>query len=615
MGKGLTMKDKINKVTFSETLKISWRALKISVHVKNKFSLFINLVGFAMAFIPVWISKVLGQFTDQIQLLSQKETTIQVVLTVFILLIALYMIQTIYNYAHDYCMELDIQQTMRYIKKTIIDCASKVQYKYIENEDDFRDKLAFAEMFGGVQVADSMQQIILILQQIITFASVAIVLGQINSWIVIVLLITSIPAGILSILQKDDEYKEKTKNMKEGAMSVHLFYMAAGANEHCRSLNDVRFNGIFPWLKDKWRAVSKDYLKKKNAVTKKYVVYNCIADLLRNGVYIGVLLLTVYQIYKNPSLGLGTFTLVYTLSGQLQTVTTKLFTGVTCFLGNAKYMRDFFDLCDTPREIMEENPVDIQKADISFHHVSFTYPNSEIQALKDVTVSIKQGEKIAIVGENGSGKSTFVNLLCGLYEPESGEILVGKYRIKEHLAAIRRIISVVFQNFGRYETSIRKNITVADGECEVSDEDLKIITVRTNAWEFIKEQKNGLDEVVGIFSESGNNLSGGQWQKVALSRALYRKKSKILILDEPTAALDPLAEAKLYRDFADITEDKTTILISHRLGITSIVDRVLVFQNGKIVEDGSHYELLKKGGIYTRMYQAQAQWYEDRAEN
>jgi len=141
------------------------------------------------------------------------------------------------------------------------------------------------------------------------------------------------------------------------------------------------------------------------------------------------------------------------------------------------------------------------------------------------------------------------------------------------------------------------------------DEELTRISKQTGAYEFIKEQPDQFDEMIGAFSEKGNNLSGGQWQKLALTRALYRDNGCMMILDEPTAALDPPAEAALYRDFAEFTGDKTTLLISHRLGITSVVDRILVFSDGKIAEDGSHVQLMERDGIYAALYKTQAQWY------
>ena len=202
-----------------------------------------------------------------------------------------------------------------------------------------------------------------------------------------------------------------------------------------------------------------------------------------------------------------------------------------------------------------------------------------------------------------------MNLLCALFEPDSGTITMGGEDIHVNLSATRKTLSAVFQDFARYEASLRENITVSSNR-KISDADLRELCERTGAWEFIEAQPDGLDEVVGSFSTSGNNLSGGQWQKMALTRCAYRDNAKIMVLDEPTAALDPIAEAELYRSFTDLTGDRTTILISHRLGITQLVDRILVFDDGRIVEDGDHKTLLERGGLYAKMYHAQAQWYE-----
>ncbi|TCZ77842.1 ABC transporter ATP-binding protein [Paenibacillus albiflavus] len=597
------------RLGIGEVLRIAGKALQVSFRTKSTMSLFVNLIGFAMAFVPVWISMTLRDFTNHVQQIFQGQETIMTALLVLGLLILLYLMQTSYLFASDYYAEVDRQRTTRYMKKKIIESASSVEYKYIENEGDYRDKLAFAEMSGGSQVAQSMQQSIVILQQVITFVSITLVLLDVSLLIVMILIATCIPAVVLSIKQKDEDYKNKTKSMKDGAMSVHLFYMASGANENCKSMNDVRFFGMYPWIKDKWRDVSMNYLKQKNAVSRKHVVYNSLADILRNGVYIGILLLVAKQIYDNPAIGLGVFMLVSTLAVQLQNATTKVFVGIAQFFGDIRYMKDFFELDATPKEKLEDHPQVLDQADIVFENVSFTYPNSTMQALKNLSITIKQGEKIAIVGENGSGKSTFANLLCGMHQPTSGEVTVGGLNVKNYLASVRNAISVVFQNFGRYETSIKENITFSDRSRKITDEDLEKLTKTTNAFSFIEAQPNGLDETVGTFSEGGNDLSGGQWQKVAITRAMYRDKARIMVLDEPTSALDPVAEAQLYRDFAKITGDKTTILISHRLGITTIVDRILVFADGRIIEEGDHTELLAKGGQYAAMYHAQAQWY------
>ena len=197
-----------------------------------------------------------------------------------------------------------------------------------------------------------------------------------------------------------------------------------------------------------------------------------------------------------------------------------------------------------------------------------------------------------------------------MLQPDSGSIKVGGESMEAEPEKIRNSISVVFQDFAHYEDTLRNNITVSDPERTSSDEELNQLLKELHVDAVINQQQLGLDSKIGSFSENSNNLSGGQWQKIPLARAAYRNQGRIIILDEPTSALDPMAEAQLYKDFAEITGDKTTLLISHRLGITSVVDRILVFRDGKLIEDGSHRELMEKDGYYAKMYRAQAKWYQ-----
>ena len=374
-------------------------------------------------------------------------------------------------------------------------------------------------------------------------------------------------------------------------------------------MKEIRFFGLYPYIKEKWRSLSGGYIDKKKKITGKHVLYNSIADLLRNGVYLIVILITVREIFQNPARGLGTFMLVLSSAEQLQAVTTTLLVNAVSIFSDMRYIEDFLRLLEMEGEEEEDTAEPYAKADIDFENVSFTYPGSAIKALDNVTIKIRQGEKIAIVGANGSGKSTFISLLCGFYQPDSGTVRVNGKDIMKNLEKLRRSVSAIFQTFCQYQDTLRNNITISDPGRTQDDDEIMNLAAGTGADEMIKGQKNTLDEMVGIFSDSGNNLSGGQWQKIAITRALYRKKACVYILDEPTAALDPLGEANIYRNFGQLTGDKTTILISHRLGITKVVDRILVFDKGKIVEDGSHAELMVKNGLNADMYRAQARWY------
>jgi len=397
--------------------------------------------------------------------------------------------------------------------------------------------------------------------------------------------------------------------MEEGAMAISYFYSTSGGGYRFNCLQEIHHFGLYDYIKARWRAIADDYIGKQNKILKKHVRFNIAADFLRSGVYIGILMMTVWEIYENPAIGLGVFTLVFALSGQLQSVTGSLLSGSMVLAQGIPYMNEFFCLEELERESGKESNAVTESGDITFKNVNFSYPNTEAEVLKDISVHIKNGEKIAVVGENGSGKSTFISLLCGMFDPAYGDITIGGIDINQNPSAARDAVSVVFQDFAHYEASLRENITVSEKHRNASDEEIMELLKKINVNDVVEEQPNGLDELVGSFSEKANNLSGGQWQKISIARAAYRQNAKIMILDEPTSALDPVAEAQLYRNFASLTGDKTTILISHRLGITAIVDRILVFKDGRIIEDGSHKALITGNGHYAEMYRAQAQWY------
>jgi ABC-type multidrug transport system fused ATPase/permease subunit len=597
---------KRKKLTLGESAAIFGKALRISLKSRSAASVAVSLFGFAMAFLPMAVSLALRDFSNEIQLLSGRGSgAASKALLSFAALSALYVAQLVWRSVSGYFAKLDRFNIQHYMKERVLRCTCNVKYKYIENYDDFRDKIKFVDTDAGERVANSVQTIIVWLQNIITFASIIAVLLGVDAWIVAILCGACIPAVIISYFQKDEEYMNKTMWIHESLMACAYFFEATWPN----SINEIRFFGIYPWIKGKFQDMNARYIVKKNAMTRKHVAWNSVADIFRSCVYVFILLITARRIFENPAIGIGAFMLVFSMAGQLQDVTAKIFITAAQFWSDIAYMEDFFYLDELEYEQRERGAQPHENPCVEFQNVSFSYPNTEREVLHDVSVRIEQGEKVAIVGENGSGKSTFVGLLCALYEPTGGNITMGGCDIYESLSQTRKTLSAVFQDFAKYESSIRENITVSDRRA-AGDGELQALCERTGAWEFIEPQPGGLDEVVGTFSPTGNNLSGGQWQKIALTRCAYREGAKIMVLDEPTAALDPLAEAELYRNFAALTGDRTTILISHRLGITQLVDRILVFDGGRIVEDGDHKALLAQGGLYAKMYRAQAQWYE-----
>ena len=589
-------------------IKVIREALKLSIRTKTPWTIIVSILGFGMAFFPTLIAHRLEGLTNILQQLPADHNLLSAAFLSFGILVLLFIVQAVFDYVQSLAYSDDWNRTGRYIQKHLLYLKCRVKYRYIENDDNFLSKLVFAEDSGGSsQAASSMQNLISLAQKAITFVSITLVLWAVNPWIVVCIIVTSVPAIILSYLQKDETFRSRIKWMNEGKQVID-YLILCGSDE---AIQEVRHYNLFDYLKAKWRTCADDYVGKKNKLVAKHVRYNLTADFLRSIVYVAVLLVTAYEIYQNPALGLGVFTLVFTLSSKMQSVTASLFVGIMQFVGDVPFMRAYFQLDDIPKEPLEDRKESLDHPEIRFEDVSFAYPGTDRDVLKHINVTIHPGEKVAIVGENGSGKSTFVNLLCGMFEPRQGAVYVGGLPIEQNLSQVRDSISVVFQDFGRYETSIRDNITVSDRDRHATDGEIMSEAARVNALDVIQEQPNGLDETLGVYNERSRTLSGGQWQKIALLRAAYRNKANIMILDEPTAALDPIAETELYRDFAGITEDKTTILISHRLGITSVVDRILVFRDGEIVEDGSHQELMVQNGHYAELYRAQAKWYQE----
>jgi len=239
--------------------------------------------------------------------------------------------------------------------------------------------------------------------------------------------------------------------------------------------------------------------------------------------------------------------------------------------------------------------------------VSFSYPNANGNAIDHVSIKIAEGETIAIVGENGAGKSTLVRLLTGLYLPDSGEVIMDGIDIKSVAPlAVYQNLSGVFQKFQRYKMTLEENVTIAKGleaEGDVPGA-LKKASLDINDRSF----PDGIHTMLGK-DFGGVDISGGQWQRLAIARGFYRSHN-LIILDEPTAAIDPIEETRIYQKFAEISKGKTAVIVTHRLGSARIADRIVVMEQGKIVDVGSHDKLMEKPGKYREMYNAQRKWYQ-----
>ena len=272
----------------------------------------------------------------------------------------------------------------------------------------------------------------------------------------------------------------------------------------------------------------------------------------------------------------------------------------------AAFVRDYYDFIDIDEDVRGTEKFDSNFDKINVKNVCFSYPNTDHLTISDISLDIKKNESIAIVGNNGSGKTTLVKLLTGLYKAQKGEVLYGTQNIKDlEPGEFYRNVSIVSQDFVKYEMTLRENIAISDWKHLDDTGKIQELLKQMDLPEF--SSKEALDMLLGSEFD-GRDLSIGQWQKLAIARGMF-KDSSMIVLDEPTAALDPIMETTILKMFLQIAKNKTAIIVSHRIGICREVDKIIVMKNGKVAEIGNHNELLTKEGEYYQLYKMQQKWY------
>lgn len=371
---------------------------------------------------------------------------------------------------------------------------------------------------------------------------------------------------------------------------------------------DIRLYGAQNMLVEKWEVYTDGALKNWEEKADRQLPLNLAGtavSIMRNlliNFYLGVRVIL-------GKITIGIFSQMCDAGNTLNNSVSSLIWRVQDIIKKTNYAYEYIVLMRYPVAIEKgERHVEDKPHTIEFRNVDFTYPNTDVQVLKNVNLTLNAGEHLSVVGLNGAGKTTFVKLLCRLYDPTAGEILldgvnISAYDYKEYM----QLFSPVFQDFKLFAFSIKENVILGD---EVEKEAILPLIGQVGLAEKVSSLEKGLDtSLFKFYEEDGMEPSGGEQQKLAIARALY-KKSPVVILDEPTAALDPVAEYDIYRQFEELVGGKTAVYISHRLSSCKFCDRIAVFSKGQVAEYGTHDELLRQGGIYAEMFAAQAQYYQ-----
>ena len=446
-------------------------------------------------------------------------------------------------------------------------------------------------------------------QELISMAFLAAGLAVYNPWLLLLILVAVTPSFIGDNYFNQRSYSLSRSWTPERRELDYLRYV--GASDE--TAKEVKIFGLSGFLIDRFRSLSNEFFQKNRALAISRAGWGVLLTALGTAGYYGAYLWIVARAVSGQ-ISLGDLTFLAGSFRQVRASLEGILLQFSSLTQEAIYLQDLFDyfaikpLIHSPKTV-RPFPSPIRHGFV-FENVGFKYTNSERWALRNLSFTLEAGEKLALVGENGAGKTTLVKLLARLYDPAEGRILLDGHDLREYdLDELRRNIGVIFQDYTRFKMSAGINIAVGDIDQRTNQPRVETAAQRSLADTVIAKLSGGYDQQLGRSFGKGVELSGGEWQKVALGRA-YMRDAQLIILDEPTAALDARAEYEVFQRFGQLTDGKSSVIISHRFSTVRMADRILVLENGTLLEIGSHHELLEKDGRYAELFGLQARGYQ-----
>lgn len=485
--------------------------------------------------------------------------------------------------------------------------SATMDYEFTESRA-VQDKLKVAQngfaRTGGV--SSYIHIISSVLSAIITLCSIIVIFVNIN--IIVPLLIVVL--RLISIYFKGRQEKEKFDFNKQNDRLNNVYSYTWMMTHNDQAAKDSRVYDLKPLYRKKMEGFQGESYHMDMVAASRIYFYTAILGLFHHAYLMTAYLILVYQAFAVTTFTIGSLSMAISLAGQFDNALGSIIDGALKLFYNGKYIEEFRTFIDMPDHMFKDGkehiPASSESYTFVFENVSFRYPGNEDYTLKNVTFEINAGQKTALVGENGSGKSTIIKLLCRLYDPTSGRILldgrdIREYSYEEYLKAF----SVVFQDYDIVPFTIRENVNFSTTPKKADERVTVSLEMAGLGKRIAKTEKGELTYVGTVFDKSGVNFSGGEKQKLSIARAFY-KNAPVMILDEPTAALDPRSEFEIFKMFRDKVKEKTAVLISHRLSSCRICDRILVFKNGELVQIGKHEELVNTNGLYNELWKTQA---------
>jgi ATP-binding cassette subfamily B protein len=488
----------------------------------------------------------------------------------------------------------------------ILEKAQTLDLRHFE-DSEFYDKLTRARREASSRPLSLVMRSFGLAQNAIALISFGSLLWQFSPWAVVVLFLAGLPAFAAEAKFAGDAFRLFRWRSPETRMQMYLETVLA-REDHAK---EVKLFDLGPVLLERYRRIFEKVFREDRILTIRRDTWGFFLGLIGTAAFYGAYAWIAISAVRGK-ITLGQMTMYVLLFRQGQAAVSASLSAIGGMYEDNLYLSTLYDFLDTPVDAATGTAT--QGPDpgdgVCFEHVTFIYPGSAEPAVEDVSFQLRPGESLALVGENGSGKTTIIKLLTRLYLPSSGRITLDGLDLAEwDPGVLRRRVSVIFQDFARYQFTVGENIGAGDVAHFEDEQRWQDAAEMAMATDFVEGLPEGFETQLGKWFKDGRELSGGQWQKIALARAFMREDADILVMDEPTAAMDARAEAQIFEQFRELADERMVILISHRFSTVRMADQILVIQGGRILERGSHAELMDLQGHYCHLFSLQARGY------
>ena len=571
-----------------------------AVGPKRYFFWFYRVVSSA---IPAWTAVLAGNVVTEItRVIETGDFTPFIVAVIF--LISVQLVNVILSAVYHLLSISVNQEVFIYVSEMV--ATKYIQIPLAQRESrEFADKFERVRDFGG-SIDFVASSAITVISSVVGLMSVVIATLTASPLITIAVVLAAIPSSILSLRLAARE----RRNWREFTKDRRIAWQIERKITNSDSALEIELNGLSKTLVEQMIKARRRSQEQDIADNKAFFWPRFGGSVLQDAVSYVVLIFVAIQIILGK-LEIGQFLTIRTLLIQLNDSISNLFSSITNINSSLVNATDFMEFMETPAQHSGDIIID-HIPTIEFQNVGFTYPRSDVRAVKDVSFTLNPGDSLAIVGENGAGKTTLIKLMIGAYQPTKGTILIdGQPLERINRESYLAQIGALFQDFSRYEfATLGENVWFGDVERPYSRRDIEAALKDAGLESLVNEYKEGLNTILSkdIDSKNAVNLSGGQWQRLGIARAFFRSPN-VLILDEPTASVDAVSEYEIFKNIIKKQENKTTVIISHRFSTVRKAERIIVLDHGKIVESGTHDELIAKNGIYKEMFELQAEGY------